>query len=110
MKRLLQWIRNFSRRCLIDIASERDLRQFEKFERALKEGDVEAYVYEEHGLKGQVVLLKGEDLHAVNASNLVSFRKLNRRDSRWLRNKYRKQLSNGLPASNVYNPPVGQND
>lgn len=56
---------------------------YEKFERAVSESDVEAYVYDEH-IRGQVIVLKDEDLHAVTETNLVSFRKLTRRERRYL--------------------------
>lgn len=61
---------------------------YKKFEDALRDHDIEAYVYEEHGLKGQVICLRGEELHAVTEQNLVSFRKLNRKDSRYLRRSH----------------------
>lgn len=93
VKEFIQWIRTFSNR-YVTAASERDAREYARFLAALSTRDIEAYVYEEHGLKGQVVLLKGEELHCVTVENLVSFRELNRRDSRWLRNKYSKQLMN----------------
>lgn len=80
-------------RYTIQPVSLADQRQYNKFEQALSEGDVEAYVYEEYGRKGQVVLLKGEDLHMVTPTNLISFRKLNRRDSRYIRSKYKNQLA-----------------
>lgn len=87
-KKLLAVVRDFQHRSSNDVRKF-DREHYAKFEKALEQGDVEAYVYEKGGrLKGQVICLKGEELHAVTVSNLISFRKLNRADSRYLRKKH----------------------
>ena len=88
MKELLQWIKSVSTMYTRKTSTDFEEKHFSKFQQAIEEGDVEAYVYEEGGLKGQVIVLKGEDLHQVTERNLVSFRKLNRRDRRKLDYKY----------------------
>lgn len=89
MKRLLQWLRaKFSSQYE---PSEFDRLHYEGFEQALTETDVEAYVYEERGIQGRVIVLKGEDLHQVTMQNLVSYRRLNRYERRRL-NRYERGL------------------
>lgn len=83
MKQLLQFIRGFY--ISTPSITEEDKKAYVKFEAALEHNDIEAFIYEEHGRKGQVLLLAGQDLHAVTPQNLVMFRKLNRADSRRVR-------------------------
>lgn len=51
---------------------------YNRFEEAVKVSDVQAYVYNDNGYKGAVLVPKGEDLHQVTINNLVSFYRLNR--------------------------------
>lgn len=95
MKELLQWIRNVSSMYTQEASTNFEREHFSKFEQAVAETDVEAYVYEERGLKGQIIVLKGEDLHQVTEKNLVSFRKLNRGERRQLDKKYNAKLARG---------------
>lgn len=92
---LIGWVRR-----LLGIDPEQldaaDLARYAKFERAVSEGDVECYVYDEH-IRGQIIVLKGEDLHAVTPQNLVSFRKLNRAERRFLDKNYSAHLARGQP-------------
>jgi hypothetical protein len=78
-----------------DASTEFDVKHFSAFEKAVEETDVEAYVYEEHGIKGQVIVLHGAELHQVTERNLVSFRKLNRGERRMLDKKYNANLARG---------------
>ena len=101
MKELIQWIRNISTMYTADASTKFEHEHFLKFEQAIEECDVEAYVYEEGGLKGQIIVLKGEDLHQVTEKNLVSFRKLNRRDRRKLDFKYGARLARDKVHSHI---------
>lgn len=92
MKNLLRWLRSLV--YTEPELTEFDIRHYKNFERAVEESDVEAYLYDEH-IKGNVIVLKGEDLHQVTPNNLVSFRKLNRRERRILDNKYNAHLARG---------------
>lgn len=87
---VITWIRNFA-------FNEEKLTQFEqehyaKFEKALQESDVVAYVYD-NKLRGEQIIRQGEELHVVTPKNLVSFRKLVRKERRTL-NKTVNKLQN----------------
>lgn len=86
MKKLLQWLRGLY--WAEDAPTYFEELHYAKFLRAVEESDVEAYVYDEH-VKGQIIVLKGEDLHAVTVNNLVSFRKMTRSERRYIDKKYK---------------------
>lgn len=76
---VITWIRNFA-------FNEEKLTKFEeehynKFEAALQESDLVAFVYD-NKTRGQQIIRQYEELHAVTPKNLVSFRKLVRKERR----------------------------
>lgn len=79
---LLTWIRGkfFGSQNFSDF----ELEHYARFEEAVKISDVEADVYNQFGYKGKVIVPKGEEHHTVTESNLVQFRKLTRRERRYI--------------------------
>jgi len=76
---VITWIRNFA-------FNEEKLTTFEaehyaKFEKALAESDLVAFVYDNKS-RGEQIIRQGEELHVVTPKNLVSFRKLRRNERR----------------------------
>lgn len=79
MKQLIQWLRSLA--YAPDEQTDFSLMHYAKFEEALSEGDLEVNIYDDVN-RGQIVVFKGTELHPVTVGNLVSFRKLTRRERR----------------------------
>ncbi len=74
MVRLIKWLRSLFH----IIPSDFHYSHYEKFESALMESGVEAYIYP----GGQRIIERGCTVHDVTTENLIDFRRLNRKDRR----------------------------
>lgn len=82
---IISWIRN-----MISVEArltDHQAEHYVKFEQALQESDLQVYVYDDK-LRGEQLVRQGSELHVVTPRNLVSFRKLVRRERRFIKHNY----------------------
>ena len=88
---VITWIRNFAFNEEKLSAFEKE--HYEKFEKALAESDLSVFVYDNF-VRGEQIIRQGEELHAVTPKNLVGFRKLRRKERRYIKNHIAKHDNN----------------